>query len=297
MKTTPRFVRTALALAASATLALGPASWGDAHAAPVSWTGQGTSGFWCDALNGSPPGAPADGDDLLFSGAPPRTSSVFDLARSFSSLTFSGDSSLFVTQVLGGGAQLALSGLGIRAFDTPGTGIGRRIFFADAGSTGGTILFTHSSGVNVGSGQFARAVDITARGGSTAGAIGGHVVFQDRSSTSASTFDALRAEGASVAGATGGEIIVRDNALVTRMTGVVVGGGASAGASRGAGGRAFRARGADRRRRVCPGRAVGGPGRAHRIRRQHGVPRHLEHLCRGWQFRAGWLRGGDELSR
>jgi len=73
-------------------------------------------------------------------------------------------------------------------------------------------------------------VDITARGGATVGAIGGHIVFQDSSSTSGSTFDALRAEGASVVGATGGEIIFRDAALVTRMTGVVVGGGMSAGA-------------------------------------------------------------------
>jgi len=73
-------------------------------------------------------------------------------------------------------------------------------------------------------------VDITARGGSTAGSIGGHIVFQDSSSTSGSTFDALRAEGASVVGATGGEIIFREAALVTRMTGVVVSGGMSAGA-------------------------------------------------------------------
>ena len=230
MNTTPCFARTALALAVSATLALGPMSWGDAHAATVQWTGRGTSASWSDALNWSPLGPPVDGDDLLFGGTPPRTSSVFDMARVFGSLTFNSDSSLFVTHVAGGGAQLGFSGLGIRAFNTLGTGIGRQTFIADAGSTGGTILFTNSSGVNVGSGQFARAVDITARGGATAVAIGGRIVFEDSSSIGGSTFDVLRAEGASVAGASGGEIIFRDTAMVTRLTSVVVGGGASAGA-------------------------------------------------------------------
>ena len=136
----------------------------------------------------------------------------------------------------GGGAQLAFSGLGVRAFDTPGTGIGRQSIFADEGSTGGTTLFTNSSGVNVGSGQFARAVDITAWGGSIVGAVGGHNVFQDSSSTSGSTnftSDSLRAEGASVFGASGGEIIFRDTARLTRLSGALVGGGSSATASGG----------------------------------------------------------------
>ena len=233
MTTPPQLVRTALALAASATLALGSVAVRDAQAATVQWAGLGTSAAWSDALNWVPQRPPADGDDLLFGGATPRTSGVFDLVRSFSSLTFNGDSPLFVTHVLGSGAQLAFSGVGIRAFDTLGTAIGRQTFFADAGSTGGTILFTHSAGINVGSGQFARAVDVTAQGGATTGAIGGRIVFQDSAATSGSTFDVLRAVGASVAGASGGEIIVRDTALVTRLTSVVVDGGTSVSATGG----------------------------------------------------------------
>ena len=224
-------VRTALAWAASAPLALGSLTFGDAHAAPVLWTGQGTSAFWSDALNWSPQGAPADGDNLVFSAAPLRTSGALDLARSFGSLTFSADSPLYTALVLGGGAQLAFSGLGIRAFNAVvGTAIGYQRFVAEAGSAGGTVLFTGSSGLNVGSGEFWRAIDITARGGAAVGATGGHIVFQDRSTTGGSTFDLLRADGASMAGATGGEIIFRDTASVTRLTSVVVGGGTSAGA-------------------------------------------------------------------
>jgi fibronectin-binding autotransporter adhesin len=222
--------RTLISVAA---LLLAPYPAALVHAGPVVWTGFGASAFWSDALNWSPQDAPSDGSDVVFSGAPPRTSSVFDLSRTFSSLSFNADAPLFTTHVSGGGAQLAFSGVGIRSLDSVGAATGRQIFFADAGSTGGTILFTNSSGVNVGSYQFARPVDITAQGGSLAGAIGGHIVFQDRSTTSGTTFDALRAAGASVAGASGGEVIFRDNALLTRQAGVVAGGGSSGGAQGG----------------------------------------------------------------
>ncbi len=227
--------RTLISVAAVAAVMLASIPATVVHAAPVVWTGFATSALWSDALNWSPQGTPADGDDLVFGSAPARTSTIFDIVRTFSSLSFSADAPLFTTHVLGSGAQLAFSGVGIRSLDTLGTATGRQTFFADAGSTGGTILFTNGSGINVGSAQFARPVDITAQGGSVAGAVGGHIVFQDTSTTSDTTFDVVRAAGATVAGASGGDIIVRDNALLTRLASLVVAGGSSGGA---AGGRA-----------------------------------------------------------
>lgn len=200
------------------------------HAAPVTWTGSGASALWSEALNWSPQGAPANGDDLVFAGLPPRTISLFDLSRTLGSLSFDPDATLFATHVSGDGAELAFSGPGIRSLDSVGAPRGRQVFFADAGSSGGTILFKNSSGTNIGSYQFARPVDITAQGGSIPGAAGGRIVFQDKATTSDTTFDAFRAAGANVAGASGGEIIVRDDALLKRQSGVTAAGGAASGA-------------------------------------------------------------------
>ncbi len=230
MQPDPQLARPLVALAISMALVCTPAA---AWAATVHWSGQGPSAFWSDALNWSPQSAPADGDDLVFGGAAVRTNSVLDLARSFSSLTFNAGAPLFTTHVLGSGAQLAFSGAGLLSLDSNGGSTVRQAFFADAGTTGGTIAFTHSAGINLGNPQFARPVDITAQGGATASAIGGHIVFQDRSATGSVTFDVLRAEGATVAGATGGEIVFRDNARLTYLASLVVDGGAAAGAQGG----------------------------------------------------------------
>ena len=119
MNRTQRFARTALSLAVSATLAIGP--WGQAQAATLQWTGQGTSAFWSDALNWFPQRVPADGEDLVFGSGPLRTSSVFDLARSFSSLTYNADAPLFTTRVVGGGGHLAFTGAGIVSLTAVGS--------------------------------------------------------------------------------------------------------------------------------------------------------------------------------
>lgn len=230
MQPDPQPGRPLAALAISMALACVPAT---ALAGTLQWAGLGTSALWSDALNWSPQSAPVDGDALVFAGAPARTSSLLDIARSFSALTFSAGAALFTTHVSGGGSQLAFSGAGILSLDATGSSVVRQAFFADAGSTGGTIAFTNSAGINLGNVQFARPIDVTAQGGAALGAIGGHIVFQDRSATGSTTFDVLRAQGATVAGATGGEIIFRDNAQLTRLASLVVGGGSAAGAQGG----------------------------------------------------------------
>ncbi len=226
MQADPQLGRTLSAVTISITLVFTPvAAW----AATAQWAGQGTSDLWSDALNWSPQGVPSDGDDLFFGSTPARTNSVLDSSRSFSSLTFTAGAPQFTTHVLGNGAQLAFSGEGLLSLDSNGSSLVRQAFFADAGSAGGTIRFTNSSGINLGTPQFARPIDITAEGGAAVGAIGGHIVFQDSSATGNSTFDVLRAQGATVAGATGGEIVFRDNALLTQRASLVVGGGSAAG--------------------------------------------------------------------
>jgi len=198
------------------------------------WTGAGGSPNWSTASNWSPGHLPADGDGVVFAGTPPGATNVVDLSVRLDSLSFDATAGAFRVHVAGdGGRTLAFDGPGIRSLDTLGTAIGRQTFFADAGSMGGTILFTNRSGINVGSAQLARPVDITAQGGSAAGAIGGHIVFQDTSTTGDSTFDVVRAAGATAAGASGGEIIVRDNALLNRLVSVVAEGGSSSGAQGG----------------------------------------------------------------
>ncbi|CAN5136892.1 hypothetical protein BH11PSE9_BH11PSE9_02710 [soil metagenome] len=188
--------------------------------------------MWSDPGNWSALRAPLDADDLEFGGAVPRFESVLDLSRTFGSLAFTAASGAFALHVQGSGARLAFDGAGIRNLTT-GTGPIRQDLFADAGmgnTAGGAIVFTKSSGINLDpSGNF-RPVNITAAGGAASGAVGGHIVFQDQSSTSGSSFDALRAEGASAAGATGGEIVFRDNAVATKTSSVTVTGGTSFGA-------------------------------------------------------------------
>ena len=139
MQPDPQPGRPLAALAISMALACVPAT---ALAGTLQWAGLGTSTLWSDALNWSPQSAPVDGDALVFAGAPARTSSLLDIARSFSALTFSAGAALFTTHVSGGGAQLAFSGAGILSLDATGSSVVRQAFFADAGSTGGTIAFT-----------------------------------------------------------------------------------------------------------------------------------------------------------
>ncbi len=228
MSSNDRFKRIAAGYAVVSCLLLTPVA--SPFAATLRWTGAGASALWSDADNWTASRVPLDADDLEFGGAVPRFESVLDLSRTFGSLAFTADSGAFSLHVGGSGAKLAFDGAGIRNLTT-GTGPIRQEFFADAGAAGGSIVFTKSSGINLDpSGNF-RPVNITAVGGAASGAVGGHIVFQDNSATSGSSFDALRAEGASAAGATGGEIVFRGSAAATRTSSVTVTGGTSLGAS------------------------------------------------------------------
>lgn len=203
--------------------------------ATLVWTGGGASGLWSDPANWNIGRAPAAGDDVTFSGNPAWSTNTLDLPLSLASLTFTPTAELFFVHVSGdGGSSLAFTGLGIQNL-TAGGGPIRQALFADAGTTGGTILFANSSGISLGNSGQPRPVDVTALGGSAPGAIGGHIVFQDASSNGSQTFSALRAEGASVVGASGGELILRNNAVTTRSTTITITGGTVLGA---AGGRA-----------------------------------------------------------
>ena len=229
MNRTKRLVRAALSLAVGATLVVAPMSGGQAWAATLQWTGLGATPLWSDAGNWNLLRAPIDGDEPFFAGLAPFAGSVLDVSRSFSALSFTPHAGAFTLRVQGNGpAVLAFSGVGIRNL-TAGMGPTRQTFFADGGSVGGTILFTGNSGINIGSDPALRPVDLTAVGGSTAGSVGGHLVFQDRASTGGNTSDALRAQGALVSGASGGEIVFRDSAIATKSSTIVVGGGAAPG--------------------------------------------------------------------
>ena len=145
--------------------------------ATLVWTGGGASGLWSDPANWNLGRAPGAGDDVTFSGNPAWSTNTLDLPLSLASLTFTPTSQIFFVHVSeDGGSSLAFTGLGIQNL-TSITGPIRQQLFADAGTTGGTILFANSSGINLGISQQLRAVDITARGGSAPGAIGGHIVF------------------------------------------------------------------------------------------------------------------------
>ncbi len=191
-------------------------------AATLAWTGGGASGLWSDPANWSLGRVPGAGDDVEFSGNPAWLSNTLDLPLSLNSLTFMPTSQIFFVHVAGdGGSSLAFTGLGIQNL-TAITGPIRQQLFADAGTTGGTIVFANSSGINLGTSEPLRPVDITALGGSVPGAIGGHIVFQDASSSGTQTFSSLRAEGASVLGASGGELIFRNNARTTRGSALTI---------------------------------------------------------------------------
>ena len=218
-----------------ATLAAALAVWplSTLSAATLVWTGGGASGSWSDPANWNLGRVPAAGDDVQFSGNPAWRTNMLGLPLSLNSLTFTPTSQLFVVHVLGdGGSTLAFTGLGIQNL-TAGSGPIRQELFADAGTTGGTILFANSSGINLGISDQPRPVDVTALGGSALGAIGGHIVFQDASSSGRQAFSALRAEGASVLGASGGELILRNNAVTTSTTAITVTGGTVFGAAGG----------------------------------------------------------------
>lgn len=221
--------RLARTLFSWAALAMVPV--GSATALPLAWTGTGTNGLWSDAANWSPLVVPADGDELLFGGVPAAGFSVLDLSRSFASLTFGSGAQAFSLHVQGdGAAMMAFTAAGVRNL-TAGTGPIRQDLFADAGTTGGVLRFNGASGINVGLGEAARPVNLTASGGSSVAAIGGRLEFLDDASAGTITFDALRAGGASAAGASGGRIVFADSAVAGRNVGVTIGGGSATGAA------------------------------------------------------------------
>jgi len=191
------------------------------HAASRNWLGLGASDNWSDIANWNPAGLPLDGDDLVFGGNPARLHSTINLSLTLNSLRFEADSQLFELHVAGsGGHALAFGGLGIQNL-TAGTGPIRQDFFADAGSSGGSITFAGGAGINLGSSGQYRPVNISALGGAAAGEVGGRIVFEGSSSTGTSTFTALRAEGARAGGAGAGSLLLRQ-AAVSTSTGIVV---------------------------------------------------------------------------
>lgn len=232
MNTSSATRRTLLSAAAIAALVLAPRPGGVAHAATVAWTGFGASSWWSDPLNWNPEGPPAEGSDLLFNGLRPHAVSVLDVSRSFSSITFGADAAAFELHVSGEASTvLDLAGAGLRNL-TAGSGPIRQMLVADAGSGGGTLRFSGSAGVNLGLGQSARAVEITAGGAGVAGQSGGHIVFQDQASIGSDTFDVLRVQGAFAAGALAADLSFRGSALADRFSTIVVS-GATAAASMG----------------------------------------------------------------
>lgn len=218
-------LRAAVALCTAGLLLLLPAA--APSAATLRWTGGGASALWSDAANWDALRAPVEGDGLLFGAGSARPDSVFDMTRTFAAVVFGADAQAFALHVQGSGAVLVFDGAGIRNL-TAGTGPIRQDLYADAGLAGGSIVFLGHSGINLGDTTTLRPVNLTARGGASVSAIGGHIVFQD---DSASTFDALRAEGASVLGGVGGDISFRGNALATRTAALTVTGGTVLGAA------------------------------------------------------------------
>jgi fibronectin-binding autotransporter adhesin len=222
----PRFCLTALA-AALAALPLPPAS-----AETLLWTGTGGSASWSDLANWNLGRAPLDGDDVVFGGNPAWLDNTIDLSLTLGSFTFAADARSFSVHVAGdGGRMLAFDGLGIQNL-TAGSGPARQQFFADAGLAGGTVLFKNNAGVNLGSGSF-RPVDITAAGGTAAGAVGGQIVFQDATSTGDNTPIGLIVAGAGVAGAGAGSLVFRNTAIATSTAVIDVRGGTAGGAAGG----------------------------------------------------------------
>ncbi len=85
-----------------------------AEAVTLRWTGLGASPLWSEAGNWDALQVPADGDALLFGGASTQFVSVFDLTRSFTSLSFGADALTISLHVQGSGATLTFDSAGIR---------------------------------------------------------------------------------------------------------------------------------------------------------------------------------------
>lgn len=222
----PRWCLTALAASLAAVLAP------PINAATLLWTGSSGSASWSDLANWNFGRAPLDGDDVVFGGTAAWLDNALDYSLTLGSFTFAAAAQSFRVHVAGnGGHMLAFDGLGIQNF-TAGTGPIRQQLFADAGLTGGTILFKNSASVNLGTANY-RPVDITAVGGTWAGALGGQIVFQDVSNPGDTTFTGLIVEGASVAGAGAGSLTFRDTSFATSTTRIGVRGGTALGAAGG----------------------------------------------------------------
>ena len=207
---------------------------GRAWAAPVVfWTGAGASPNWSAGANWNPGRPPADGDAVVFSGSPPGAANLVDISVRLDSLSYAVTAAAFEVHVAGGGGRtLSFDGLGIQNL-TSGSGPIRQSIFADAGSTGSSIVFTGTSGINLGAGTAFRPVDVSALGGNSTGQVGGRVVFQDDASTGIATFNALRAEGASAGGAGAGALVFRNSAVATAFTTISISGGSAADAAGG----------------------------------------------------------------
>ena len=204
------------------------------RAVPVAWAGNAGSSNWSAAANWNPGHTPADGDGVVFDRAAGAIT-VVDLSVRLDTLTFGIVAGPFQVHVAGsGGRTLSFSGQGVQNL-TSGSGPIRQSLFADAGSSGGSLVFTGASGINLGTGTAFRPVDLSALGGRAMGQAGGRIVFQDQSSTGLATFNALRAEGASAAGAGAGEVVFRARAVATRFTTLTLAGGMAAGAAGGDG--------------------------------------------------------------
>jgi fibronectin-binding autotransporter adhesin len=199
------------------------------EAATLRWTGLAATPNWSEAGNWDALAVPANGDALLFAGAATQSVSVFDLTRSFASLSYAADAQAYTLHVQGSGATLTFDGAGI-VNGTAGSGPFSRDIVADAGSGGSSIVFSGHAGINVSGSGDLRPVNLIAAGGAAATALGGRLVFQDQSATGTNTYDGLRAEGASAAGASGGSIVFRDDALATRSSSIAVFGGTVLGA-------------------------------------------------------------------
>ena len=213
--------------AASAGLALAALP---AAAAPISWLGASSSGLWSEIANWSPSQLPTTGSEVSFGGTSSFAASTVDYSVALSALTFQSDSQLFGIRVIGSGnTTLSFTGTGIQNL-TGSTSANRQEFYANAGATGGTIAFTGSSGLNLGSTGDFRAVNVTALGALVAGDVGGHITFQDAASVGASTFNALRAEGSAIAGGSGGELVLRNTASTSASSTITVTGGSAASA-------------------------------------------------------------------
>ncbi len=136
-----------------------------------------------------------------------------------------------------GGVTLTLTGLGLANNpDTNGPTSSRQKFFINgagaSGVAGSTLAFANAATISG-----VQGVEITARGGTAAGASGGNLVFRDHAfAVTPNSFGIpsnFIAEGGSVAGAAGGTITLRDDARFSALVNIFVNGGSAAGAGGG----------------------------------------------------------------